>query len=95
MKSKTEFLIRTMKEKRFAFETNFKVQLSAIVVDEKCRGHGIGKMLIDYAEKWTLQEGFKEIFLYSNIVRKEAHEFYQKNGFINYKNSNNFRKILK
>lgn len=82
-------------EIRFILEDEFKVQISGVVVDEKFRGHGVGKKLIEYAEKWALQNGFNELFLYSNVIRIETHKFYQKQGFENYKNSKAFKKNLK
>ena len=40
-------------EIRYLLFSSFRVQISAIVVDEKMRGQGIGKKLLTYAENWT------------------------------------------
>ncbi len=81
-------------EIRYHLESLFKVQLSGIVVDEKLRSKGIGRKLVAYAENWAKNCGFKEIFLYSNITRKESHKFYLKYGYKNIKDSKTFSKHL-
>jgi GNAT superfamily N-acetyltransferase len=81
-------------EIRYLLVSPFKVQISALVVDEKMRGHGVGKKLLTYAENWTKNCGFKDIFLYSNITREDAHSFYIKYGYQNSKDSKMFSKIL-
>ena len=81
-------------EIRYLLVSSFKVEISAIVVDEKLRGHGIGKKLLNYAENWTKNCGFKDIFLYTNIIRENSHSFYLKFGYQNSKDSKMFIKML-
>jgi GNAT superfamily N-acetyltransferase len=81
-------------EIRYLLVSSFKVQISALIVDERMRGQGIGKKLLTYAENWTKNCGFKDIFLYSNIVKDESHTFYMKYGYQNSKDSKMFSKIL-
>ena len=81
-------------EIRYLLVSSFKVQISALVVDEKLRSQGVGKKLLSYAENWTKNCGFKDIFLYSNIIRDDSHSFYIKYGYQNSKDSKMFSKIL-
>lgn len=81
-------------EIRYLLVSSFKVQVSALIVDEKMRGQGVGKKLLSYAENWTKNCGFKDIFLHSNIVRENVNSFYIKYGYQNYKDSKMFSKIL-
>lgn len=81
-------------EIRYYLETDFKSQICAIVVEKNQRGTGIGKKLLEYAEKWSLDAGMTEIILYSNLIRAEAHKFYEKNGYTNLKTSKYFKKDL-
>ena len=52
-----------------------------VVVDEKCRRKGIGKLLMDDIVARAKEAGCYKIMLTSDKRRKEAHEFYQSLGF--------------
>ncbi|HEY7727193.1 MAG TPA: GNAT family N-acetyltransferase [Candidatus Eisenbacteria bacterium] len=52
-----------------------------LVVDESCRGRGIGRALMARAEEWARARGFREVSLRTNILRKETHRFYQSIGY--------------
>ena len=61
-----------------ALHTNEPVAwLTAVVVDENVRGHGIGSALIKRAEEWAKERGATRVSLTSALRRKEAHEFYK------------------
>ena len=81
-------------EIRYLLVSSFKVEISAIVVDQKFQGNGIGKKLLNYAENWTKNCGFKDIFLHTNILKEETHSFYLKFGYQNTKDSKMFSKVL-
>lgn len=81
-------------EIRYLLVSSFKVQISALIVEEKVRGQGVGKKLLSYAENWTKNCGFKDIFIYSNMIKEETHSFYLKLGYQNSKDSKIFSKIL-
>jgi GNAT superfamily N-acetyltransferase len=68
--------------------------VNGLVVDAALRGRGIGKALMAQAEAWARSQGCKELWLRSNIVRKEAHGFYQSLGYEILKTSYTFRKQL-
>lgn len=79
-------------EIRYSLESDFAVQIAAIVVDEIYRGRGIGKELLKYADRWAHQQGFDKIFLHSNIKRTDTHKFYENYGYKNPKQSKVFLK---
>jgi GNAT superfamily N-acetyltransferase len=56
-------------------------EIEGLVVDEKERGTGIGKALLQACEKWAKDKGINEIVVRSNIIRERAHTFYLSNGY--------------
>jgi len=58
-------------------------EISVIVVSERFQKKGLGKQLMDYAEKLALQSNCSGTWLVSGFGRKEkAHEFYKSLGYI-------------
>ncbi len=57
-------------------------RLTALVVDEKWRGRGIGKMLIDRVESWLAGQGALLVVLTSSSRRKDSHGFYRHIGYM-------------
>ena len=55
-------------------ETPTKVQIRQVVVSEKSQGLGIGRLIMNEAEKIAAAEGAREIFLWS---RYPAYRFYE------------------
>jgi len=58
-----------------------RAEIVALVVDDKWRGQGIGRALLQAAEEWATQRGCSALQVRTNIVRQRAHEFYFQNGF--------------
>ena len=56
-------------------------ELVGLVVDEKARGGGVGKLLIEKAIEWAKSRSTETLRLRTNVIRTEAHKFYQKVGF--------------
>ena len=56
-------------------------RLTGLVVDEKWRGRGIGKMLMEYIERWSREQGATLITLTSGKQRAQAHRFYESLGY--------------
>ncbi len=56
-------------------------EISGFVVDETHRGEGVGHALMAEAERWTSEKGLPGLRLKTNIVRIEAHRFYEGMGF--------------
>lgn len=70
------------------------VEIGGLVVDQKCRGEGIGRKLMAAAEKWATQQGISLIRLRSNAIRLEAHQFYHQLGYLQEKTQYVFTKKL-
>ena len=74
--------------------SDLTAEITGIVVDRKARGNGVGKRLLEEAEKWGRDRGAVMISLRSNVIREEAHKFYLHLGFEISKTSLTFRKKL-
>lgn len=71
-----------------------RVEVAALVVDEACRGRGVGKALMSRAEEWARLRGCRGVSLRSNVVRQGAHDFYLALGYSIVKTQHAFRKNL-
>jgi GNAT superfamily N-acetyltransferase len=71
-----------------------RADIAALVVDEKCRGLGIGKALLLRAEEWAKENQLSLIRVRSNVKREGAHRFYQREGYALAKTSNMFTKNI-
>ena len=60
---------------RYFYVQPFK-EVSGFVVDEKIRNKGLGKKLLEAAEEWVKEEGYRLIRIRTNVLRTEAHKFY-------------------
>jgi GNAT superfamily N-acetyltransferase len=69
-------------------------QVMALVVDEGCRGHGIGSALMAEAERWARERGASRVRVGSRTTREEAHRFYERHGYVLAKTSHWFEKEL-
>jgi GNAT superfamily N-acetyltransferase len=65
-------------------------EINGLVVDEKSRGMGIGRKLIDKARQWAKEKGNDKLKLRCNVIRTETHLFYQHLGFKDVKKQTNF-----
>ena len=79
---------------RPAFDKPPEVIVQAIVVDQRLRGTGIGKTIMNMAEHWALERGYSSIALTSNISLSGAHSFYNRLGYKIEATSHLFRKQL-
>jgi GNAT superfamily N-acetyltransferase len=70
------------------------VQVAGLVVDENHRGSGVGRLLMRHAEEWARSNGCSSVRLRSNIIRAQAHEFYEKLGYKVTKTQKAFAKEL-
>ena len=71
-----------------------EVEIGGLVVDRNFRGQGAGKALVERTERWTRSKRLKSVYVRSNVVRKDAHIFYQKVGYQIIKTQSAFRKAL-
>jgi len=70
------------------------IELGGLVVDKAYRGHGIGEKLLVAIEGWAREIGIQTIFVRSNIIRLDAHRFYERLGYQMIKTSKTFQKNL-
>jgi GNAT superfamily N-acetyltransferase len=56
-------------------------EVLGLIVDEAHRGRGIGKQLLDGAARWAADHGFDRLRVRSNVIREDAHRFYEREGF--------------
>lgn len=69
-------------------------QVGGLVVDAAHRTQGIGRELMLAAERWAVERGCVSVDVRSNVVRKDAHIFYERIGYRNAKTQYAFRKRL-
>lgn len=55
--------------------------IGALVVSSKCRRTGAGRQLVKAAENWTAKRGLIKLRVGTNMVREDAHKFYESLGF--------------
>lgn len=56
-------------------------EIVGLVVDETARGRGVGKLLVQAAAGWAAEQGYGKLRVRSNVVREDAHRFYEREGF--------------
>lgn len=56
-------------------------RITALVVEEECRGQGIGRMLVTAAEDLFVRAGCGLLEVTSNLKRADAHAFYEALGY--------------
>ncbi|WP_158145970.1 GNAT family N-acetyltransferase [Vibrio fluvialis] len=81
-------------EKRIFLDAGHKGEITALVVSQKARRMGIGKLLLAAAEQWTKELGLSHLVVRSNIARMESHAFYTMTGFEFKKTAHNYEKGL-
>ena len=56
-------------------------RVTALVVDDRARGQGIGRALMEAAERWGSERGCVLLEVTSNRRRTDAHAFYERLGY--------------
>src|SRR5579859_2045450 len=56
-------------------------EIVGLVVDNARRQQGIGRKLLEAAERWARERGHREVRLRSSVTRADAREFYLSQGF--------------
>ncbi|HZI89561.1 MAG TPA: GNAT family N-acetyltransferase [Candidatus Polarisedimenticolia bacterium] len=75
-------------------ESGGAAEVGGLVVDEEARGQGMGRALMAAAESWARERGYERLTLRSNVVRDEAHRFYQRLGYTIVKSQHKFQKPI-
>jgi GNAT superfamily N-acetyltransferase len=70
------------------------VAIGGLVVDKSARRQGIGRLLVEYAEKWAREQRCSVVRLWSSAGRTEAHRFYEDLGYAVIKTQYSFAKSL-
>jgi GNAT superfamily N-acetyltransferase len=74
--------------------SDLRAEVAGLVVDDSCRGAGVGKVLMARIEDWAREKGLTAVTLRSNVIRDPAHKFYEKLGYTRIKTQHAFRKVL-
>jgi GNAT superfamily N-acetyltransferase len=65
----------------FFLESPPFAEVLGLIVDEAHRGKGVGRLLLDGAARWAAEHGFGKLRVRSNVIREDAHRFYEREGF--------------
>ncbi|HOX41220.1 MAG TPA: GNAT family N-acetyltransferase [bacterium] len=79
---------------KIEMHSGYQARVDGIVVDDNCRGKGVGRKLMEVLENWAKENGSKTMKLNSNVKRIEAHQFYEKIGYTKAKEQASFKKTL-
>jgi GNAT superfamily N-acetyltransferase len=71
-----------------------RAEIGGLVVDAKWRGRGIGSALMAATEQWARGRDLDVVRVRSNVVREDAHRFYESLGYRRDKTSLVFEKPL-
>ena len=75
-------------------EVERRAEVNGLVVDERVRSRGAGRLLLEAAENWARKRKCKGMSVRSNVLRERAHWFYLKHGYEHYKTQKAFRQSL-
>ena len=75
-------------------ESGRRAEILGLVVDANARGQGVGRALVAEAERWAAARGLREMSVRSNVVRAEAHPFYEAVGYRRIKTQHVYKKKL-
>jgi GNAT superfamily N-acetyltransferase len=75
-------------------EVPLRAEVNGLIVSEAHRSKGAGAELLEAAERWARSKKCVNMSVRSNVIRKRAHQFYERNGYEHYKTQKAFRKPL-
>ena len=76
------------------FESPPVAEIAGLVVDEACRGGGIGAALVAAAADWARGHGCRALRVRTNVIREGALRFYEREGFGRIKSQHVLEKAL-
>ena len=62
-------------------ESPAHAEIAGLVVAEGARGRRVGARLVEAADAWARERGLPELRVRSNVMRLDAHRFYEREGF--------------
>ena len=71
-----------------------QAEIGGLVVDEAYRGQKIGEYLLRKAEQWAVDHGCWAVSVHSNVIRTDAHRFYERLGYQVIKTQLALRRVL-
>ena len=77
-----------------SLESDAHAEVWGLVVDDRERSHGVGRALLETAERWAVEHGLSRVRVRSNVIRERAHAFYERAGYAVVKRQSVFEKRL-
>ena len=74
--------------------SDYRVEIAGLIVDERFRRTGIGRILVTRVEAWGAERGPIQASVRCRTTRPEAHLFYESLGYTSAKTQVAFRKPL-
>ena len=75
-------------------ESDHAAQILGVVVSADQQRHGIGRALMERAERWARERHCTTVFLRANVLRTDAQSFYARLGYLNDRTQFAFQKKL-
>ena len=75
-------------------ESPVSAEVGGLVVRDGARGHGVGPLLLAEAEAWSRAKGCARMRVPCNVVRADAHRFYEREGFREVKKQRIFERAI-
>ena len=75
-------------------ESDYRVEIGGLIVDERYRRSGIGRGLVQAIENWAEEQGATELSVRCREEREESHKFYESLSFRPIKTQRVLRKRL-
>ena len=57
-------------------------EIGGLVVADGARGQGVGVRLLEAVHAWARERGFHRVGVHSNVLRADAHRFYEREGYV-------------
>jgi len=76
-------------------ESDPLVEIAGLVIDKDQHRKGIGQMLVNKVSGWAHTKEVSKLRVRSQVIRKEAHLFYQRIGFTEVKEQKVFDRALR
>jgi GNAT superfamily N-acetyltransferase len=75
-----------------ALESGFRMEIVGLIVSDRFRRRGVGRLLVQAAEAWGRERGVPVFSVRSNVQRAESHLFYPALGYEKTKTQAVYRK---